>query len=168
MIGIKRSTLTIIAALIVLLLTSLLISGCMDAADQPNGDAQNQLDSNTSEQTDEPETLFPEGMLEGLQKNGFLIESLDEISCEIDPSRETRYYGTYHDYVVFFSAGQMRVNTEITVAGETFFHGNYFNIFVYKDGDLYKIQEAYEKGILNEEDIKGIAEYHKRYNGENE
>ena len=285
MIGIEKSTLTIIVAVIVLLLTSLLISGCMDASDRSNGDAQNQLDSDTSEQTDDPETLFPEGMLEGLQKNGFLIESLDEIacdvtesgdhyiryygtyngyiiifaksnataigemniagklflcsnlfhiyayrdgelyklqdvyndgllsdeniaeiyeihkrfefrdrrwwhpseisfpeemleglqkngfliesldeiSCEIDPLSKTRYYGMYHEYIILFSAGEMRVNTEITVAGETFFHGDCFNIYAYKDGELYTLQEAYEKGILNEEDIKDIAEYHRQF-----
>lgn len=75
----------------------------------------------------------------------------------------TRYYGTYGDSVVFFNNGDIAASvlSEIRVAESVFKHGSGFSLNVYRDGEIYNLEDAYENGILTKEQIAEIAEYHR-------
>lgn len=80
-----------------------------------------------------------------------------------DPSVMAHYYGTYHDCVVLFSNGQLAAETEIEVAGYVIVNGSSFILTVYKDGHLYDIKEAYDLGLITQEDVGMIARVHEQY-----
>ena len=42
-------------------------------------------------------------------------------------------------------------------------HLGKFRITVYKDGEFMDITVAYEKGLLSDEDIASIAQYHSKF-----
>ena len=72
-----------------------------------------------------------------------------------------RYYGTYQGAVVIFEpVGIIDTVTELEVAGETFVWGYNFQIYVYKDGEICTLKNAYQYGMLTQENIKAIREYH--------
>lgn len=94
------------------------------------------------------------------QTHGVVYEWSDG---ENDGYYTVRYYGTYQGAVVRMYEGAAQGTTGFNVAGEFFmwFHG--FGIHVYKDGEFYSLQEAYENGLLTEKHIKSIAEQHDKY-----
>jgi len=72
-----------------------------------------------------------------------------------------KYYGTYDGAApVIMQGTNIDYATEIceeTVAGYTFIYPCYNLITVWKDGEFYSLQEAYDLGILTEEQIGQIA-----------
>ena len=66
-----------------------------------------------------------------------------------------RYYGTYNDSAVF-SAVQPDPYS-IFVGGQVFILGS--GIYVFQEGKIYTLREAYNSGLLDEEDIRDIAYY---------
>lgn len=74
-----------------------------------------------------------------------------------------RYYGTYGDAVVYaFDANTCDV-TNLEVAGEDFWWPQGFSIWVYHDGEIMRLEEAYEQEILTKRNVKKIARIHARY-----
>jgi len=78
-----------------------------------------------------------------------------------DPG-DSYYYGTYREYDILFHITSLSTVEEIrTIAGETFYAGNPFNMFAYKNGRLYALEDLYEQGKISAEIIKQILERHK-------
>ena len=72
------------------------------------------------------------------------------------------------DVVVFCKHGYMTWYAEMTVAGSLFKLPSMEEIWVYKNKEFYSLSQAYELGILNEEDIKELSEiHHEHLYGEN-
>ena len=72
------------------------------------------------------------------------------------------YYGTYNGAIVFFGAGELAQMWNISVAGVEFEWTSSANIWVYKDGRFYSLEDAYEDGLLTERNIKSISRRHER------
>lgn len=73
------------------------------------------------------------------------------------------YYGVYDGAEVYFQSGDMTVVKSIKVADCVFKYSNDWNIYVFKDSDVYKLEEAYQTGILSAQTVSEIAERHKQY-----
>lgn len=79
----------------------------------------------------------------------------------LDDDYGHRYYGTYQGAVVIFEpVGDIDMVTELEIAGETFVWGYNFQIHVYKDGEICTLKNAYQYGMVTQENIKAIREYH--------
>ena len=76
-----------------------------------------------------------------------------------------RYYGTFNGYVILFSPGQTAVMTSQEIGGEKFDYTSSFVIYGYKNGQFQNLSELFETGIVDADDIVGIAKAHKKYNG---
>lgn len=75
----------------------------------------------------------------------------------------TEYYGTHKDCVAFFYQQDYSYpyqHHSIEVAGSYFSYENDAQIYVYRDGEFLKLDEAYEQGWLNKRQIRSIAQYH--------
>lgn len=72
------------------------------------------------------------------------------------------YYGSCRGCVVLFCGGLLPSITELTVANETFIYSNVFSIWVYRNGELIALEDAYAKGWLTDENIADIARYHRK------
>ena len=91
--------------------------------------------------------------------NAWLEERGREISW-YEAGGSNRYYGTYGEAVAIFSPGITDAIWEINVAGESLMWHSGFSISVYKEGKFCSLEEAYENGILTQENVKSIADYH--------
>lgn len=130
---------------------------------------------NNEEKEDDPTRVFTLDSLEPLSKEKQKEVEAAWLEYAGEPllwrSRVTekvfiteRYYGTYNNCVVFFMSSAVLTGTKtIEIAGHEI-HFNYrFNIWVYNDGQFYKIEEAYEKGLLDESNIARISKYHSEF-----
>ena len=71
------------------------------------------------------------------------------------------YYGTINGYIIILSEpGDVCVACQMKVADCTFEYGYPFEIYAYKDGQVWVLQEAYEKGLLTKDHIKLLEERH--------
>lgn len=82
---------------------------------------------------------------------------------ELPWNGEDGYYGVYNGAVVYLESGPLTAVTEKEVAGETFVWPRSFVIYVYKDGEFYDLETAYENGLLTKKNIKSIAKRHDEY-----
>ena len=73
----------------------------------------------------------------------------------------TQHYGTFGDCTVLFQPGSLMVLSSIKVAEHEFTFPSSFTIYVYHDGELLSLQEAFSAGLLTSRQIGLIAEYHK-------
>jgi len=76
-----------------------------------------------------------------------------------------RYYGIHNGYTILFYEGDMTVESGERIGSEMFRHGRNFSLYAWRDGKLQKLKDAYEAGLLREEDIAYIAEIHKMFVG---
>ena len=74
-----------------------------------------------------------------------------------------RFYGDFGTCVVILAPGNLTAVSTIEVAGYAFTYSNSFVLYVYADGALYKIQEAYDNGIITQEQIGMVHTYHVNY-----
>ena len=74
-----------------------------------------------------------------------------------------RYYGTFGDSSVIFVPSMLTAIGSIFVAGEKITYHNLCTIYVYNNGEFFKIEEAYNKGLLTQSDVSSIARYHYRF-----
>ena len=74
-----------------------------------------------------------------------------------------RFYGDFGTCVVILSPGVATAQHTIEVAGYAFTYSNSFVLYVYADGAFYKIQEAYDNGIVTQEQIGMVHTYHVNY-----
>lgn len=70
-------------------------------------------------------------------------------------------YGVFNGCIVYFGINQLTAESCIIVANCKFAYPTGFGIKVCKDGTLYMLDEAYEKGFVSENDIELAAERHK-------
>ena len=70
-------------------------------------------------------------------------------------------YGIYNGCVpVMFSQMSLDVMTDIEVVGIIFHYGSTNEIKVWKDGNFYSVQEAYDQGLLTREQVQTLADVH--------
>ncbi len=74
-----------------------------------------------------------------------------------------RYYGIFGDCVVVAQEGQATHITGYTIEGIGI-QGTAFYAFVYRDGEVLQLNQAYDQGWLTIDDIARIASRHKNYN----
>lgn len=116
-------------------------------------------------------TLTDEQISE-LVEVGF-IEPGEQIYCSIDEDnyykdKAKRYYGTFQDCIVLadikysdtMTAGQEKIAGRLFLCSEQRFY-----LYVYRDGVLYDLNEAYERGFLNDDDINTIFIRHTLFEG---
>ena len=71
------------------------------------------------------------------------------------------YYGVFGESVIVARMGNLTDEVEpTTVAGYSWHYPYATEVYVYTDGDFCNIYQAYEKGLLDNEDIKTIFERH--------
>ena len=103
-------------------------------------------------------------MVDAMSDAGCSIEDLDPSNDEgyIPPIHEAEY-GSFSGCRVWFVPGQLCVVTEKTVAGYPFTYCSSFMIYVEKDGVDYDLSQAYEDGLLTEQDVAEIWQTHRAY-----
>lgn len=94
------------------------------------------------------------------EKNG----SKSDLTWDEDSYWCIRYYGTYDGHIVYFIDSPLCVVTEIVLGDQTIMHGYGCTIWVYSDGELCTLEEAYYNGLLTDAHISLINQYHKEYN----
>ena len=166
---------------IILLLAAL--AGCGDAM-YGNGEATPSINAGA-----QPEDLGTENKKDTDPTRVFTLDSLEPLSKEKQKEVEDawkkvegnielqwvaedtdhwrrfgdRYYGTYNGCIVIFGIGSLDDDKIIEVAGYKITHKYVAAMWVYSNGEFYRIEVAYEKGLLSEADIAAIVEYHNKY-----
>ena len=144
-----------IRILSILLLLVLLLTACQSSG-AGTGTSYNGLPAITPELKQEIETAFA-------QKGMEPIEWEEYIYRDIIPAHESiRYYGTYDGCSVFFAVwGLTTADSSPTSVGGVFFEvGDGLDIWAYKDGELLKLDKAYEQGYIDVKDLQKIADLH--------
>ena len=74
-----------------------------------------------------------------------------------------RYYGTFNGYIIFFvehpSIGAT-IDADRGVGDFIFYHSGNFQIYAYKSGEFYTLEEAYRNGLLSDNQIEKIYNIH--------
>lgn len=98
------------------------------------------------------------------------LEETDPTYADITPSnvKFESYYGTYNGWQAFlplYKSGYDDEEDRFTIAGyEMYFPCLGYEIYVYKDGEFYELEDAYENGHIGEDAVAAIAEgNHARY-----
>lgn len=84
--------------------------------------------------------------------------SMDEVDNG-NQGNDKEYYGTYNGYDVWATFGMTAMHNEVKIAGMKF-GGTSMGIVAQKDGETMPLKEAYEKGLISQEDIAKIHEYY--------
>ena len=79
---------------------------------------------------------------------------------------EWRYYGEYEGYDILFNATPLDMIETKTIAGQNLVHGSAFHIYVYRNGNFTKLEDAYAKGMLSAESVCDIAVIHMQHEEE--
>lgn len=118
----------------------------------------------------DPDVLHRETLSDELKtkiKNKIVLK-YDEVICweGVLVDWAEPYYGTINDCIIVQYAGtdRMSIGMErgyIEIAGHAFESPNYIGLYAYRDGEVCKLQEAYEQGWLTKEHIGKIHERHK-------
>ncbi len=81
-----------------------------------------------------------------------------------------RYYGTFAGYYIvvtpFYDTAGGSIEGHESVGNYTFSFGMQFDMFAYKDGVAVWLNDAYEDGLLSDEQIGQIYQCFKKYNEE--
>ena len=80
-----------------------------------------------------------------------------DTNITIDNVKILKRYGIYHDaHVLLIDRSAYEVTTTITVGGIEFGFNNTNTALVWKEGQFYELQEAYEKNILSLKDLQTL------------
>ena len=149
----KRRLAGAIAVIAILAICSLMLCSYIDSPDIPPDNDENGIA--------QPSERFIEQIEEDFLKyRGF---GKNDTGIHI-----RKYYGVYNGDCVPFTAridalfyvGAIR----FTVAGELFDFADGADVIeVWKNGDIFTLEEAYEKGYLTAEQIADIADMHRNY-----
>jgi hypothetical protein len=144
-----------IRVLSIILLIGLLLTACQSSG-VAAGISYNGLPAITPELKQEIETVFLNKGMEQIEWEEFEYLGVNLVHETI------RYYGNYGDWSVFFANwGISGAGIGETKVGGVFFeYGNGLDVWAYKDGELLKLDEAYEKGHITVEDLQAIADLH--------
>ena len=132
-----------------LLMTALLICSC----DVPGKTKDTGLSADIEKQ-------IRQAFLDELHSKGgsWLNYTINDVWIE-------KYYGTYNGCVVVMMTGEGIVYSQVTggenIDGIIIGYPNSNRIKAWKDGKFYSLQEAFDKGFLNKEDIEIIANIQK-------
>ena len=70
------------------------------------------------------------------------------------------YYGTYNNCAaVLFAGVTLAAGWSFIIEGVTFHYAERHTIKVWNEGDFYELQEAFDLGLLDREDLENIAYY---------
>lgn len=75
-----------------------------------------------------------------------------------------RYYGTFDACTVWFVGGTADMVWDVTVAGSEFSHSAAGNLFAYRNGKHYTLEQAYALGYISAEDVAIVAQRHEAFN----
>ena len=79
----------------------------------------------------------------------------------VDDVEILEYYGTNNICIAVMMTdrftGYLTVVVSETVDGMTFYYGSSNRMLIWADGKFHHLQEAYDKGLLNKEDLKGMG-----------
>ena len=98
-----------------------------------------------------------------LEQKGIELELTLNEKGEIVESTHMAYYGKFGGAHVFFQSSIMCAIETKRIANEKIYNSTLFNIWVYKNGKIYTIEEAYDKWVLSKSDIADIARCHYKY-----
>ena len=77
------------------------------------------------------------------------------------------YCGSYNGCVVMMLSDNEAIYTQairdVTVAGVSIRYSNANELYAWKDGEIYTLEQAYTSGILTKSDIKKIRNIHYQY-----
>ena len=75
-----------------------------------------------------------------------------------------RYYGIYNNNVLILTHSIMDGSMEIVLAGQTIVHyGCWATMWVYSNGEFYRLTEENQYDWFTEDDLLKIVEYHREY-----
>ena len=74
-----------------------------------------------------------------------------------------RYYGAFGDSVVLVNVSMMHAITQFELAGYNFYFPTATDINVYNNGRMISLIQAYNEGLLTDEDIGVIYKRHDLY-----
>ncbi len=171
----KRFKITVLAVLV--LAIALLSVSCKDASANKAGEAENSINDTTE---DSPSTTDPDEPQDEkyLKAKASIIELDEETKKEIEhiafdipwldyellrdrKVSDFRCYGDFDGCLVIFIGSTGALRKTIVIADYEFSHNYTFEIFGYCNNTLYKLEEAYEKGYISEENIAIAAERHR-------
>ena len=119
----------------------------------------------------DPDVLHRETLSDELKtkiKNKIVLKYDEVIYWEgLTLERAEPYYGTINNCIVVQYAGVDRMSlgniagVNIDIAGYVFEAPDYICLYAYRDGEVCKLQEAYEQGWLTKEHVGKIHERHK-------
>ena len=87
------------------------------------------------------------------------LEDLDDMRVIRNYDWGSPYYGTINDCIVFSIISYQYSNQDVEIAG----HKINMNTFVYYGKTMYRIQDAYEKGVLSDKDIDLLVDRHNQF-----
>ncbi len=134
-----------IIAVIILALVVSLFAGCQEPYDPDKL------------YTDPPSQEVCKEIHSTFMDRGMIIFRYNDIGVNYD-----WFYGTINGCIVaFYDSSDMAIYFPgWEIAGYTFEYGSPFEIYVYRDGEVCLLQEAYEKGWLTKIQIGKIYERH--------
>ena len=136
-----------ITAIILLLLICVTAFSSCAAKTSGSGDNETSLDKLLKQ--------IDSDYLSELKKSGGYDPDVDGVF------RVKNYYGTYNDCVpVMFSMPETGAMRDVEVAGVVFHYTGSNTIIVWRDGDFFSLNEAYELELLTKDHIEAIASLH--------
>ena len=159
--------------LIILFLAMILLSGYIKHVNSAKGDLPEDvvdnkelIDNNElSDGNEEIQLVYNDKLLLEI-KQAYLNKYYNDQETDKDVEMYVEeYFGIYNNkcvvaMIAFHSTNHFQIMWQETIAGETIYYNNNNYIIVYKGNEFYKLSEAFEKGLLNVEDIKIIAYMH--------
>ena len=182
----KNSVINKLSLILVLVLLVSSLAACGNAND---GSVETTPYVNAGNTPEAPESS--EGEKEHDSTRVFTLDSLEPLSAELQAEIEAawkarsgeellwhgstlanglivvedRYYGTYNGGVAVFHPYPYNFGTvgKMRLAGYEIWHGCYFEILIYKNGEFTSIYDAYESGMITDGDVADIFGYHNEF-----
>ena len=185
----KNTVTKVISIIMVLILLLTAFAGCGDAMYEDKEttpsvnlgaepDEPNEPDGDDGEKEIDPTRVFTLDSLEPLskekqeeveaawkEKKGYDLLWRETVLANGKVTSEDRYYGTFNGGVVIFHpiADNLTVGGSMEIGGQKIKFGKMFEIWIYKNNDFIEIKEAYESGLLSDDNVMAIVEYHNEF-----
>ncbi len=73
------------------------------------------------------------------------------------------FYGEYDGAYVFFHKGGAQAFKNVFINNAVFKYPSYWQIYVWKDGQIYKLKQAWSNGVISQENLEEITYHHYAY-----
>ena len=146
--------------LCLLIVLAVMILTLIPACQSPNTDTTPSTEPTKPTEPIDPNVLSTVPLTQEVCKE---ISEILNVNLENYPKRcpgPVWYYGTINGCIVIFEETQLHAEWYIRVADCEFRYHSSFLILVYRDGEGCTLEEAYDKGWLNEAHVKQIEERH--------